>query len=453
MEPSLRPNAFLLLGVTSDASDEEVKTAYKKTALVQHPDKGGDAEVMQQLTEAKHDLLSPGGRQRELERTRPVATRSRVRLIGLTNKIFLNGQQGTVGKWNGLRLQVHLPLGTKAVRPENVLVLPIYIPSACGAWATAGASAMGGSSWASAHTVDAERFTWASVSAATTGEYSWASAGTSSTGASSWGSPSPHAAAAAAQDVSEQRGLVACCGSFGQECPNWAWLRRGKSQCRACCTATQNSASASAAPRSAPPTAFSADSDDCAKNIYAARELAQILADRHERGFEMMRTFATIVERSRDCQPSIFEETLYRLALIGDSDIIPKTMRKSASHCGGVPPKEPVLPGFTESPLVADPSNAVYAKIVRRLFKLVQLSTATGQQAAQVEHIKAFNDEHLADLIEAALAAADMAAAFETSTPRSWATLIGGAHGSGDAVTEWLVSAVFWDIFPGQDKP
>ena len=117
MEPSLRPNAFLLLGVTSDASDEEVKTAYKKTALVQHPDKGGDAEVMQQLTEAKHDLLSPGGRQRELERTRPVATRSRVRLIGLTNKIFLNGQQGTVGKWNGLRLQVHLPLGTKAVRP------------------------------------------------------------------------------------------------------------------------------------------------------------------------------------------------------------------------------------------------------------------------------------------------------------------------------------------------
>ena len=108
---------------------------------------------------------------------------------------------------------------------------------------------------------------------------------------------------------------------------------------------------------------------------------------------------------------------------------------------------EPSLPAFKGSPFVADPSNAVYAKIVRRLLNEVHPTTATTLQVAQVEHIKTFNDEHLADLVEAGLAATDMADAFESNTTRSWTTLVGGAHGSGDAVTEWLVRAVYWEVF------
>ena len=143
---------------------------------------------------------------------------------------------------------------------------------------------------------------------------------------------------------------------------------------------------------------------------------------------------------------SIFEETLNRLALIGDHKIIPASTRKMASHCGGVPPKQPLLPAFKDTPMVADPSNAVYAKIVRGLMLMEKQNMTKPLQIQRVEHIKSFNDEHLGDLIEASLAAADMASAFESNTVRSWATLVGGAHGGGDEVTKWLVRAVHWQI-------
>ena len=65
---------------------------------------------------------------------------------------------------------------------------------------------------------------------------------------------------------------------------------------------------------------------------------------------------------------------------------------------------------------------------------------------SRVQHITSFNDKHLADLIEASLAAADMASALERGAVPSWATLVGGAHGSGDEVTAWLVRAVYWQV-------
>ena len=178
--------------------------------------------------------------------------------------------------------------------------------------------------------------------------------------------------------------------------------------------------------------------------------MARILAYHGERGFEMLlpEDFET-VKSSR--ASSIFEETLNRLALIGDHKIIPASARKMASHCGGVPPKHPLLPAFKDTPLVADPSNAVYAKIVRGLMLMEKQNMTKPLQIQRVEHIESFNDEHLGDLIEASLAAADMASAFERNTVRSWATLVGGAHGGGDEVTEWLVHVVHWEV--GQRWP
>ncbi len=89
-----------------------------------------------------------------------------------------------------------------------------------------------------------------------------------------------------------------------------------------------------------------------------------MLALRGERGFG-----STSAQCSQGL--SIFEETLHRLALVGDSNVVPKPIRKAASHCGGVPPMPPLLLAFKESPMVADPGNEVYGRIVRRLFAKV----------------------------------------------------------------------------------
>ena len=45
------------LGIARDASDSEIKKAYRKQCLRHHPDKGGDAEAFQKVKDA-HDVLS-----------------------------------------------------------------------------------------------------------------------------------------------------------------------------------------------------------------------------------------------------------------------------------------------------------------------------------------------------------------------------------------------------------
>ncbi|CAN7602167.1 J domain-containing protein [Rhizobium rhizogenes] len=48
-----------ILGVGRDASDEQIKTAYRKRAKGAHPDSGGDAEAFGRLKKAHELLLDP----------------------------------------------------------------------------------------------------------------------------------------------------------------------------------------------------------------------------------------------------------------------------------------------------------------------------------------------------------------------------------------------------------
>ena len=54
---------YEVLGVTRDASDEDIKKAYKKLAMVHHPDRGGDAEQFKKVSEAYEVLSDPVKRQ------------------------------------------------------------------------------------------------------------------------------------------------------------------------------------------------------------------------------------------------------------------------------------------------------------------------------------------------------------------------------------------------------
>ena len=173
--------------------------------------------------------------------------------------------------------------------------------------------------------------------------------------------------------------------------------------------------------------------------------MAQLLADYGERGFGAL-TKGDMKRKERQ-QPSIHEEVLHRLAAISDHTLVSKTCRKRASHCGGVPPDDKLLKAFKDTPFVADAGNKIYSSIVRKLLATMKKERCASTQPPQMYNIGTWNDKHLADLIEAALVAADAAAAFEAKTARSWAALQGGAHGQGDEVTQWLVKAVVWEMY------
>ena len=52
-------NYYDLLGVSKNASDKEIKTAFRKLAAKHHPDKGGDHKKFTELNEAYQILSDP----------------------------------------------------------------------------------------------------------------------------------------------------------------------------------------------------------------------------------------------------------------------------------------------------------------------------------------------------------------------------------------------------------
>ena len=59
-------NLYEALGVQKDASQDEIKKAYRKLAVKHHPDKGGDPERFKSITEA-YNTLSDAGKRREYD--------------------------------------------------------------------------------------------------------------------------------------------------------------------------------------------------------------------------------------------------------------------------------------------------------------------------------------------------------------------------------------------------
>lgn len=63
---------YKILGIQKDASDNEIKKAFHKLALVNHPDKGGDKETFQKINVA-YETLSDPDKRREYDNPNPFA--------------------------------------------------------------------------------------------------------------------------------------------------------------------------------------------------------------------------------------------------------------------------------------------------------------------------------------------------------------------------------------------
>lgn len=50
--------SFTILGISSDSDENTIKSAYRKLAMLHHPDKGGSQEKFVQITEAKNQCLA-----------------------------------------------------------------------------------------------------------------------------------------------------------------------------------------------------------------------------------------------------------------------------------------------------------------------------------------------------------------------------------------------------------
>lgn len=53
------PNYYDILGVSKDASDSEIKKAFRALSLKHHPDRGGDTQQFQEINEAYETLTDP----------------------------------------------------------------------------------------------------------------------------------------------------------------------------------------------------------------------------------------------------------------------------------------------------------------------------------------------------------------------------------------------------------
>jgi len=57
LQQEIKMNPYKVLGVSENATKEEIKKAYRKLAVEYHPDRGGDEEKFKQISEA-HSILA-----------------------------------------------------------------------------------------------------------------------------------------------------------------------------------------------------------------------------------------------------------------------------------------------------------------------------------------------------------------------------------------------------------
>jgi curved DNA-binding protein CbpA len=109
-------NPYHILGVPREASDAEIRLAFRLKARTEHPDAGGSPDAFQRL-KAAYDILSDPQRRQHYDRTgatgptAPDQHAARIRDIiaaGLDQALFKSGSDPDYGKGRDiLQLAIH----------------------------------------------------------------------------------------------------------------------------------------------------------------------------------------------------------------------------------------------------------------------------------------------------------------------------------------------------------
>ena len=169
----------------------------------------------------------------------------------------------------------------------------------------------------------------------------------------------------------------------------------------------------------------------------AVRQVARLLARHDEQGFQHIKFDGQHVPETAQHGNQKYR-ALLRLALIGDQDLLSKEALKRASDCGGVKPNQSFYKAVQDAPDLGDAGNAAYNDVVNKLLQDCWGNHANEHIYARrrrVGYIAQLKSEEKANLIKAALAAADYAYKVQKGEELTWPTLKGGAHAEGDLPT------------------
>ena len=97
---------------------------------------------------------------------------------------------------------------------------------------------------------------------------------------------------------------------------------------------------------------------------------------------------------------------------------------------------------FAETPGCTDPGNEVYAEACSVILLATYDSQTAIAQRPAFESVVGAGPEKKGDYVEAMLAAANVAFAYEAGLRLTWHGLRGGAHGMSDDPTRLLVSTI-----------
>ena len=113
------------LGLQRDASGEQIKSAYKKLAIVNHPDKGGDVEKFKEIS-AAYNILSDEGKKQEYDQFGDEGSQGQMQHDINPHDLFahLFGGMGGIG---GMHFNMNMNMGGHNNRRANNHVHEMHI--------------------------------------------------------------------------------------------------------------------------------------------------------------------------------------------------------------------------------------------------------------------------------------------------------------------------------------